>query len=85
MSWKNTAGLCALVSAIGIGVGLQFAAPVRAAAPVLRQTYQSVGAGVNEKEAIIWLLSSDGNLKICRSAATDTSMELPVCSPSVVP
>jgi hypothetical protein len=85
MRWEGIVGLCVLTSAIGIGLSQQFTAPARAAAPVVRATYQGIGAGVNDNVAVIWLLGSDGSLRICSRAATGTAADAPTCSPGVTP
>ena len=85
MKWQGIVGLCVLTSVISIGLTQQFTPPARAAAPIVRATYQGIGAGVNENVAVIWLLGSDGGLKLCTHAATATAAEAPICSPAVVP
>jgi hypothetical protein len=85
MDGRKIIALCAVAAAIGAGVSQQFTAPARAAAPIVRATYQGVGSGVNESVAAIWLLGSDGGLKICTHAATGMSADAPVCSAAIVP
>jgi hypothetical protein len=85
MKWEKVGGLCVLAAAIGAGLAQQFTVPARAAAPVVRATYQGMGAGVNDNVAVIWLLGSDGGLKICTHAATGTNADAPVCSAAVTP
>ncbi|HXJ03028.1 MAG TPA: hypothetical protein VNH44_17545 [Micropepsaceae bacterium] len=77
--------LSIVAAAIGIGLVQQITAPARAAAPVVRATYQGIGSGVNENVAVIWLLGSDGGIKICTHAATGANADAPVCSASVTP
>jgi hypothetical protein len=85
MRWEGIVGLCVLTSAISTGLTQQFTAPARAAAPIVRATYQGIGVGVNNNVAVIWLLGSDGSLRICSRAATGTVADAPTCSPEVVP
>jgi len=85
MRWQGIVGLCVLASAISIGLFQQFTAPARAAAPIVRASYQGIGAGVNDNVAVIWLLGSDGSLRICSRAATDNAADAPACSPGITP
>lgn len=85
MKWQGIVGLCVLTSVISINLTQQFTAPAHAAVPIIRATYQGIGAGVNNNVAVIWLLGSDGGLKICTRAATGTATDAPTCSPAVVP
>ena len=83
--WTKIVGLSVLAVAIGAGLAHELTAPARAAAPVVRATYQGMGAGVNDNVAVIWLLGSDGGLKICTHAATGINADAPVCSAPVTP
>lgn len=74
-----------VAAAIGAVMLQQFAMPARAAAPIVRGSYQGIGSGVNENIAVIWLLGSDGGLKLCSHSATGTNADAPVCSAAVVP
>jgi hypothetical protein len=85
MKWQKVSGLCLLAAAIGAGLAQQFTVPARAAAPVVRATYQGMGGNVNDNVAVIWHLGSDGSLKICTHAATGTNADAPVCSAAVTP
>ena len=85
MRWEGIVGLCILTSAVSIGLSQQFTAPARAAAPIVRATYQGIGAGVNDNVAVVWLLGSDGSLRICSRAATGSTADSPTCSPGITP
>ena len=85
MRWEGIVGLCVLTSAVSIVLSQQFTAPARAAAPIIRATYQGIGAGVNDNVAVIWLLGSDGSLRICSRAATGSAADSPTCSPGITP
>ena len=85
MSWKKIAGLGVVVFAIGVGLAQQFAVPARAAAPIVRASYMGLGAAVNETTAVVWLLGSDGSLRICTHAATGANADAPVCSAAATP
>jgi hypothetical protein len=74
-----------ITAAIGAGLAQQFAAPARAAAPIVRATYQGIGSGVNESVAVLWLLGSDGAIKVCTHGATNVNADAPVCSAPVTP
>jgi len=74
-----------ITAAIGAGLAQQFAAPARAAAPIVRATYQGIGSGVNESVAVLWVLGSDGAIKVCTHAATNVNADAPVCSAPVTP
>jgi hypothetical protein len=52
---------------------------------MVRVTYQGMGVGVNESVAVIWLLGSDGGVKICTHAATGANADAPVCSAATIP
>jgi hypothetical protein len=84
MKWKIVAAFSAAVIIGGI-VAQQIAAPARAAGPIVRSTYTGIGSGVNENVAVIWLLGSDGGIKICTHSATGTNADAPVCSSAVIP
>ena len=84
MSWTKIAGLV-VVFAIGAGLAQQIASPARAAAPIVRASYMGLGAAVNETTAVVWLLGSDGGLKICTHSATGANADAPVCSAAVTP
>jgi hypothetical protein len=85
MSWQKIVGLFVLMTASGAVLAQQFTVPARAAAPVVRATYQGIGAGVNDNVAVLWLLGSDGSLKICTHAATGSTTEAPTCSAGTAP
>jgi hypothetical protein len=85
MSSKKIVGLGVVVFAIGAGLAQQFAAPARAAAPVVRVNYLGIGAAANETTAVVWLMGSDGGLKICTHAATAANPDAPVCSAAATP
>jgi hypothetical protein len=85
MKSGKTVVLCITAAAIGAGLAQQFMAPARAAAPIVRPSYQSIGSGVNENVAVVWLLGSDGAIKICIHTATNTNADAPVCSASATP
>jgi hypothetical protein len=85
MSWKKIAGLGVVVFAIGVGLGKEFTVPARAAAPIVRASYMGLGSAVNETTAVVWLLGSDGSLRICTHAATGTNADAPVCSAPATP
>jgi hypothetical protein len=84
MSWMKIAGL-GVVLAIGAAIAQQFAAPARAAAPIVRASYVGLGAAVNESTAVVWLLGSDGGVKVCTHSATGPSTDAPVCSAAATP
>jgi hypothetical protein len=85
MRWTKIAGLGLAVCAISAGLAQQFAAPARAAAPVVRASYAGLGASVNETTAVVWLMGSDGGLKVCTHSATGSNADAPVCSAAVMP
>jgi hypothetical protein len=84
MRWKKFVFL-AVLCAIGGAFAQQITAPARAAAPVVRASYMGLGAAVNETTAVVWLLGSDGGVKICTHSATGSSADAPVCSASTTP
>jgi hypothetical protein len=84
MSWMKIVAL-GVVFAIGAGLAQQFAGPARAAAPIVRSSYVGLGAAVNESTAVVWLLGSDGGVKICTHSATGSSTDAPVCSAATTP
>jgi hypothetical protein len=85
MRVQQIVALCLLSAAIAVGVSQQFTGPARAAAPIVRASYQGIGSGVNESVAVIWLLGSDGGLKMCTHAATGVNADAPICSAAVTP
>ena len=85
MRWVTLIGLSILSGAISVTVSQQFMVPAKAAAPLVRTTYQGTGAGVNDNIAVLWLLGSDGSLKICTHAATTTNPDAPTCSAQTMP
>jgi hypothetical protein len=85
MGYRNIVALCAAAAAIGAAASQEFGTPARAAAPIVRASYQGLGSGVNETVAVLWLLGSDGGLKICTHAATGNNADAPVCSAAVTP
>ena len=85
MRWTKMACLGVIVFAISAGFAQQFAVPARAAAPIVRASYMGLGAAVNESTAIVWLMGSDGGLKICTHSATGSNTDAPVCSAAVTP
>ena len=85
MRWTKNAALGLVICAIGAGLAQQFAAPARAAAPIVRASYVGLGAAVNETTAVVWLLGSDGGVKICTHSATGASTDAPVCSAATTP
>ena len=85
MRREGIVGLCVLTSAISIGLTQQITAPARAAAPIVRATYQGIAGAVNDNVAVIWLLGSDGSLRVCSHAATAAAAGAPACSPEIIP
>jgi hypothetical protein len=85
MRWQGIVALSVLTSAISTGVTQELTAPARAAVPIVRASYQGIGAGVNGNVAVIWLLGSDGSLRICSRAATGPVADAPTCSAGVTP
>jgi hypothetical protein len=85
MRCQQIVAICVLTAAAGIVVSQQFMGPARAAQPIVRASYQGIGSGVNENVAVIWLLGSDGGLKMCTHAATGITADAPVCSAAVTP
>jgi hypothetical protein len=85
MRWEKIIGLCVLSGAISVSVTQQFMVSAKAAVPLVRATYQGTGAGLNNNVAVIWLLGSDGSLKICTHAATSTNPDAPTCSAQTMP
>jgi hypothetical protein len=85
MKTKTIVGLGVLVVAVGVGLAQHWTEPARAGAPVVRATYQGIVAGVNDNIAAIWLLGSDGTLKICTQVLTSTNGDAPLCSAAVTP
>jgi hypothetical protein len=85
MRWTKIAVLGLVVCAISAGLAQQITAPARAAAPIVRASYTGLGAAVNETTAVVWLLGSDGGVKICTHSATGTGTDAPVCSAAVTP
>jgi hypothetical protein len=85
MRVQQIVALCLLSSAIAVGVSQQFTGPARAAVPIVRASYQGLGSAVNENVAVIWLLGSDGGLKMCMHAATTVNADAPICSAAATP
>jgi hypothetical protein len=85
MKSKTIAVFCVAAAVIGGVMAQQIAVPARAAAPIVRATYTGISAGVNESVAAIWLLGSDGGIKICTHSASGTNADAPVCSASAIP
>jgi hypothetical protein len=85
MGCQKIFALCIATAAIGAAVSQQFTGPAHAAGPIVRASYQGVGSGVNENVAVLWLLGSDGGLKICTHAATGSNADAPICSAAVTP
>ena len=85
MRSKGIAGLCVLAVMIGVGLTQHWTVPARAGAPIVRATYQGIVAGVNDNIAAIWLLGSDGTLKICTQVLTTTNASPPSCSAAATP
>ncbi len=85
MRWEKIVGLSVLAGAIGASLAQQFTAPARAAVPTIRVTYQGLGAGINNNVAVVWLMGSDGGLKICTRATTGAATDAPICSAETMP